>query len=108
MGFIIETIDIHALVIGLGRCPEIVIAAGCRPRWILLMADIGKMVRNPPLFRQALLTALIADRPEDDRRVVAIAANHRAKILLRPFIEKRGIAVWLLGIGPCISKLIHN
>ena len=66
------------------------------------------MVRNPPLFRQALLTALIADRPEDDRRVVAIAANHRAKILLRPLFEKRSVPVWFLGIGPCISKLIHN
>ena len=41
MGLIIESIHIDALVIGLGRWPEIVIAAGCRPCRVLLMTNIS-------------------------------------------------------------------
>ena len=64
------------------------------------MADIGEMGRDIVKIGVTLLIGLVANAPEDYRRMVPVAVDHRDEILVRPVVEHCGIAVGFLGKRP--------
>ncbi len=61
-----------------------------------------------PALRVALLGDLVADAPHDDRRVVAIAADHVADVALAPLVEELAVAEARLVLLPLVERLVHH
>jgi len=51
---------------------------------------------------------LVAGAVEDDRGVVAVAADGVARVDQRPVVEITGVVVRLLGHGPGVEKLVQH
>ena len=64
-------------------------------------------LRSRRISAVALLAAFVADGPQDDGRMVAVAADQGHEVLFRPFVEEFRITVLLLRDRPGICKFIH-
>ena len=51
---------------------------------------------------------LVADAPDDDARVVAVARHHVADVGRRPLTEEAGVVVLVLGLVPAVEGLVHH
>ena len=87
VGLIVEAVDVHSVAELLLGGPGVVGPEGGQSRRILSMTYFRKMCGNMVKVRITLLSGLIADTPEDDRRVVAVPVDHRDQVLVRPIVE---------------------
>lgn len=51
---------------------------------------------------------LVADAVEHDARVIAVAADHGAQVVLPPFGEMPVVVVGVLALGPAVEGLVHD
>ena len=51
---------------------------------------------------------LVADAPDDDPGVVAVARHHVADVGRRPLAEEAGVVVLVLGLVPAVERLVHH
>ena len=107
MRLVIEAIYVDGAGIGLESGPWIVVSRSHKAGGIFTVADVGEHLGYPPAGGVALLPAFVAYGPQNHRRVIAVAVNHRHQVLFGPFVEEGGIAVGLFGIGPGVGKFVH-
>ena len=80
------------------------------------MSDVGKALCHFAAIGGTLLANFVADRPEHDRWMVAIAVNHRYQVALRPIVKKATVAVLCfsdprttaIGLLPFVERFIHH
>ena len=72
------------------------------------MRNAHEFLRNSLAFRRALLADFITGAPENDARVIAIAPQLRAPVLLMPVVEQQMIVVLFLAMLPTIKRFIHH
>ena len=60
------------------------------------------------LGRIALFADLIADAPEDDAGMIAVAAELRAPVLLVPVIEQQMIIIFGFAALPAVEGFVHH
>ena len=105
---IIEAIYIYSITV-IGICsPEIVVAGSRETGRIFPVADFGKPPRDVPLGRVSLLSAFVADTPEDYRRMVPVPVDHGYKVFFYPLVEKLRVSVLLLRHSPGVSQFIDD
>ena len=56
----------------------------------------------------ALLSHLVADAPENDTRMIAVAADQGAQVFVMPFREQQMIVISLFAPDPAVKRLIHH
>ena len=83
---------------------------GSGPRGVLLVEETGEAARVAPALglRVVLLGNFVADAPQDDARMIAVAARHVARIVFRPVGEVLAVAVGHLRHAPHIEGLVHH
>ena len=64
--------------------------------------------RNPRSGRRPLVGDFVADAPENDAGMIAVAAQLRAPVLLVPVVEEQMIIVRPLAALPAIKRLVHH
>lgn len=62
---------------------------------------------NVPALFDALGN-LVADAPQDDARVIAIAQDHRVQIALPPIIEVFAVVLRILAFFPAVKGLVQH
>ena len=108
VGLVIEPVDVDDLMIGLGGGPQVVVACGGEPGGVLFVAEVRQFLTQVPFVLVALFSDFVPDAPQDYAGMVAVTVDEGYHILVRPVIEKTGIAVGFLGNRPGIGKFIHH
>src|SRR5579885_338744 len=115
----VDLLVVHRLVVEAGDIDRIgqlvldgagpVIERGSRgPGGILFVEEAHEAARDLCAIGAALLHHLVADAPQDDRRMVAVAVDHIADVALAPLIEKLGVAVGDFGDAPHVEGFVHD
>ncbi len=87
---------------------DVVVAGRDRPRRVLAADDRHEPLEDRDAFRRILLADLVAGAPEDDGRVVAVAAHEVRQVALRPLGEVPVVALLDLAHGPLVERLGHD
>ena len=66
----------------------IVAGRGDRPRRVFAVADVGKPLGHLDAVGAPLLVDFVADAPQNDARMVAVAVDHADQIPLAPVVER--------------------
>ncbi len=108
-GLVVETRDVHfrGQLVADGILP-VVECRGRRTRRILVMEEARQAPGLHPAARILLFGDLVADAPEDDARVIAVAARQVAQVLLGPGIEVLAVPVGHLGNAPHVEGLVDD
>ncbi len=89
--------------------PDLVAAQRHQAGRIFAMADVGQQPGHGTALRRGLFLDFVADAPEDDAGVVAVAADHADQVPLAPFAKETLVAVLHPGLGddPFVEDLVH-
>ena len=71
------------------------------------MDHLGEMAGHAALG-VVLFVDFIAGAPQNDGRVVAVAAYQGLQVLFVPLAEQGGIVAGLLAHGPAVEGLVHD
>ena len=74
------------------------------------MADIDQALGHGPALRCGLLFDFVADAPQNNARMVAVATDHRAQVPLAPIVKKPSVTKFDpdLGDEPLVKDFIHH
>ena len=105
---IVHAVDIH-LQLGAvqGRFGRPGRAEGYGAGGIIAVDHLGEMAGHAALG-VVLFVDFIAGAPQDDGRVVAVAAYQGLQILFVPLAEQGGIVAGLLAHSPAVEGLVHD
>ena len=68
----------------------------------------GQFRGNSNPAGESLFADFIADAPEDDAGMIAVAAEFRAPVLLVPVVEQQMIIVLRLAVFPAVERFVHH
>ncbi len=88
-----------------GRSRRCSVRGGRRTRRVFLVRDGGQLRRNPELVGPALFADLVADAPQNDRGMIAVAAEFCAKVAFVPVVEEQVIIIPRLAALPAVSAI---
>ncbi len=92
-------------------CPKFVevAAMGYRPCGIHLADPIVQQPRPTHTFLRGYIVNLVADAVHDDARVIAVTADHRLDVGLRPAVEEPVVIVGnLVGFFPGVERFVDD
>ena len=87
---------------------DVVVPGGDRPGRVLAVEEVEEPAEHLRPVRHALLADLVAGAPEDDRRVVAVAADEVGDVALGPLGEVLVVPLRHLAQGPLVERLRHD
>src|SRR6266545_6368505 len=100
--------DIHDFLKSVIASFGVVASGGGGSRSVFFVRNAHQFLGDFLAFWCALLADFITGAPENDARMIAIAPNLRAPILLVPVIEQKMIIILLLATLPTIERFIHH
>ena len=92
----------------LERRPCVVESGSGRTGRVGTVAGFGQHLRRTPAFRIALFVDLVADRPQNNARMVAVTADHVDDILCSVFAVVFRVTVGDLRKVPFVKEFVHD
>ncbi len=86
----------------------VVAGRGRGPRGVFAVADIDEPLGHFITILRALLGDFVADAPEHDAGMIAIAIEHARQVALAPLVEEAAVAVRRLARLPFVKGLVHD
>ena len=84
---VVEAVDVNCFSIAREGGAGVVIACRCEAGGVLPVAEVRETAGDVPSFRPALLSALVANAPEDDAGMVPVTTDHGREVFLHPLIK---------------------
>jgi hypothetical protein len=106
--FVIVAKDIQVLLETVERGANVAAGGGRRARRVFLVGDARQLRGNFQSRRRVLFADFIADAPEDDAGMIAVAAKFRAPVFFMPVVPQQVIIVPLLAVFPAVERFVHH